>query len=255
MTIYKNDIVDIDLESGSIHRSFLKHSIGKGDIKANRFGVRVYRNGEAVTLGSATCQGFFMAPDGTNLQIQGSSLTGVSGNVAYVILPQNCYAVEGQFCLAIKLIDSSAGITGTVRIVDGVVDNTGTTGAVSPTSTIPTSTEIIAAYNNAVGVIDNAVRFDITQSIAQAGRKRARDNIRAAAYTMLAPAFSESSTYAVGDCVIYDQDLWRCKAAVSTAGSWTGSTNWKKIALANEVGAMITIQNISDNKYRIVFSR
>ena len=80
MAIYKNDIVDIDLESGDIHRSFMKHSIGKGDVKANRFGVRVFRNGEQVTLGSTTCQGFFMAPDGTNLQISGGTYTSVSAN-------------------------------------------------------------------------------------------------------------------------------------------------------------------------------
>ena len=31
MAIYKEDIVDIELESGTIHRSFLCHAIGLAD--------------------------------------------------------------------------------------------------------------------------------------------------------------------------------------------------------------------------------
>ena len=178
MALYKEDIIDIELESGSIHRSWMNHAIGLGDVKANRFGVRIFRNGEAVNIGSGTCQGFFMRPDGTNLQIQGSTYTGVDGNLAWVQLPQDAYAFQGQFCLAIKLI--GGGITGTMRIIDGMVDNTGTTGAVSPTSTVPTSQEIIAAYNNAVAVIDNSVRHDIDQSLTAAQKTRARTNIEAA---------------------------------------------------------------------------
>ena len=178
MALYREDIVDIELESGSLHRSWMNHAIGLGDVKANRFGVRIFRNGEAVNIGSGTCQGFFMRPDGTNLQIQGSTYTGVDGNKAWVQLPQDAYAYQGQFCLAIKLI--GGGVTGTMRIIDGMVDNTGTTGAVSPTSTVPTSQEIIAAYNNAVAVIDNSVRFDIDQSLTAAQKAQAISNIGAA---------------------------------------------------------------------------
>ena len=61
MAIYHEDIVDIELESGNIHRSFAKHSIGSGDAAANRFGVRVLRNGEAVDLTGASCQSRPMA--------------------------------------------------------------------------------------------------------------------------------------------------------------------------------------------------
>ena len=178
MAIYKNDIVDINLETGSIYRTFLKRSIGLGDVKADRFGVRVFRNGTAVNIEGSSCQGFFMRPDGTNLKIQGSTYTSVSGNTAYVILPQDAYAYEGVFTLAIKLI--GGGVTGTMRIVDGVVDNTGTAGAVSPTSTVPTSAEIIAAYEAAVAVVDGAVRYDITQSLSSSAKGKARTNIDAA---------------------------------------------------------------------------
>ena len=179
MGIYHEDIVDIDLSrNGTICRSFMNKAIGEGDTMANRFGVRVFRNGEEENIESSQCQGFFMAPDGTNILISGSSYTGVTGNKAWVQLPQGCYANEGQFSLAIKLI--GGGVTGTMRIVDGVVSNTGATGAVMPTSQVPTSAEIIAAYDQAIEVIDNSVRFDITQDKTDAQKKTARENIEAA---------------------------------------------------------------------------
>lgn len=178
MEIYKEDIVDIELETGTIHRSFMNKTIGLSDNKGDRFGVRLFRNGVAENVSAATVTGLFMAPDGNNYIISGSGNYWVSENVAGVILPGACYAVEGQFCLAIKL--SLSGVVSTVRIIDGVVSNTGTTGAVVPSSSVPTSDQIIAAYNNAVEMSNNSVRFDISQSIDQAGQIRARNNIQAA---------------------------------------------------------------------------
>ena len=35
--------------------------------------------------------------------------------------------------------------------------------------------------------------------------------------------FSTSSTYAVGDYVVYNGKLWKCKTAVTKAGAWTGN--------------------------------
>lgn len=41
--------------------------------------------------------------------------------------------------------------------------------------------------------------------------------------TSAAPAFSTSSTYAVGDHVTYNGALYRCTTAVTTAGAWDAS--------------------------------
>ncbi len=151
MAIYHEDLVNIELQTGTVHRSFLMHSIGSADSAANRFGVRVFRNGEEVDLTGCTCQGFFRNSNGENIAL--TSAGTVDGNVAYVTLPQACYNYAGQFCLAIKLI--GGGVTGTVRIVDGMVDNTNTGGAVAPTETVPTYQEILATYGDMVDIVED----------------------------------------------------------------------------------------------------
>ena len=52
------------------------------------------------------------------------------------------------------------------------------------------------------------------------------------AFLNMAPPFSESSTYAVDDIVLYDTGLYKCHTAVVTPGSWTGSTNWQVYKLS-----------------------
>lgn len=143
MALYKEDIVDIDLAKDRLHRSFLPHSIGTGDVAANRFGIRVFRNGEEESLTGCSCFGYFRDPMGNNIAL--TSHGTIDGNLAYITLPQACYNYDGQFTLAIKLI--GGGVTGTMRIVDGVVDNTNTGGAVAPTETVPTYTEVLAVYD------------------------------------------------------------------------------------------------------------
>lgn len=175
MAVYREDLIDIELESGSIHRSFLNRAIGKGDNLANRFGVRLYRDGEAVNISDASCQGIFMAPNGQNILLNGSSLTSVSGNVAWVQLPQACYNHEGPFTLAIKVIGD--GVIGTMRIVDGIVNNTGSDEAVAPVGTIPTYQEILAVYDQMLEAKAGAVRYDIAQTLTKPQRAQARDNI------------------------------------------------------------------------------
>ena len=150
MAVYREDIVNIELSSGSIHRSFLNHTIGSGDAEANRFGVRVLRNGAAVDLSGVVCQGYFRNANGENIAL--TSVGAVSGNKAYVTLPQACYNVEGNFTLSIKLV--GGGVTGTMRIVDGMVANTGTAGAIAPTEDIPTYEEILAVYEEMVEALD-----------------------------------------------------------------------------------------------------
>ena len=178
MAVYKRDIIDINLETGNIYRSWLKHSIGYKDQKADHFGVRVFRDGEAVSLTGVSVQGVFMPPQGSPIAITSGNI--VSGNVAEVVLPQACYNYDGQFTLAIKLVDSTNSVTGTVRIVDGMVDNTHASGTVAPTSAVPTYQEVLSVYEQAIVVIGKSVRFDTDQSLTDAQKTTARTNIAAA---------------------------------------------------------------------------
>lgn len=177
MAVYKRDMVDINLETGNIQRTFLNHSIGLHDKKADHFGIRVFRNGEPVDLSGVSVQGVFMPPQGDPIAITSGNI--ISGNVAEVVLPDACYNYDGQFCLAIRLVDVTNSVTDTVRIVDGVVDNTHSGGTISPLPVEPTWAEIKAAYEQAIAAINKTVRFDAAQSLTDTQKLQARTNIGA----------------------------------------------------------------------------
>ena len=196
---YHQDIVSIDLDCGVIHRSFLHRSIGKGDSNANRFGVRVFRGKDAVDLSGVSCQGFFRNSNGENIAL--TSYGTVEGNKAFVTLPQACYNYDGQFTLAIKLV--GGGITGTMRIIDGMVDNTNTGDAVAPTGSVPTYQEILALYAEmeeateaAEAVVTKSVRYDTEQELTDTQKAQARTNIGAADAAKAVSVESQSFTAA-----------------------------------------------------------
>ena len=58
----------------------------------------------------------------------------------------------------------------------------------------------------------------------------------------IAPAFSSSSTYAVGDYCTYEGLLYKCTTAVSTAGAWNAA-NWSAVAVTDEMPAPITVDS------------
>lgn len=148
MAIYKEHIVDVELTAGTIQRSFLMKAIGEGDDDADRFGVRVLRNGEEVSLTGVSCKGYFIRADGETVVLTNGT---ISGAVAYVTLTESCYTVEGQFSLAIKL--TGGGVTGTMRIVDGVVSNTTTGTIVDPGTVLPTIETLLEMIEEAVETI------------------------------------------------------------------------------------------------------
>ena len=206
MAIYKSDIVDINLETGSIHRSFLKHAIGTADQAADRFGIRAFRDGAPVDLSGASCYGYFRNSHGTNIALTSNGT--VSGNVAYVTLPQACYNYEGNFTLAIKLLVS--GVTSTVRIIDGVVDNTNTGSAVAPTSAVPTYSEILEQYDAMVAAT-------------------------AVANGAIATTFNAATVYPAGSYVINDSALYRITADHAANVTWANTSK-----VATNFGAEVT---------------
>lgn len=156
MAIYNEHIVDIDMESGTIHRSFINKSIGEGDSNGNRYGVRLFRNGEPVDMTGVTCNGYFVRHNGTSVAISGQK----SGNKCYVELPLSCYTVEGTFKLSIKLTKGTTTIT--ALIIDGEVVDTVTGAIIDPGSVIPD----ISAFATLVSRVETAAEtiedFDIS---------------------------------------------------------------------------------------------
>ncbi len=56
----------------------------------------------------------------------------------------------------------------------------------------------------------------------------------------LATEFSTASTYAVDDLCVYEGRLYKCTVAVTTAGAWTGSTNWESTDIAANIPTVPT---------------
>lgn len=160
MAIYREDMVTIELESGNIHRSFTNKAIGEGDANGNRFGFRCIRNGEPVNLSGSTIIGHFIRADGTTVEINGGAVTGYT---AFVTLPASCYAVEGNFTLAIKLI--GGGVTGTIRMVDGTVIRTTNGAVIDPGNVIPDLSDYLAVVEDAEEAADAVIRFSVTAEL------------------------------------------------------------------------------------------
>lgn len=65
----------------------------------------------------------------------------------------------------------------------------------------------------------------------------------------IASTYSSSSTYAVGDYVLYSGQLYRCTTAISTAEAWT-SAKWTAVALGDDVSDLKSA--ITEKTYNLV---
>lgn len=143
MAFYKEDIANIELESGTVFRTFNNKMIASGDVSGNIYGVRLFRNGNPVSMSGASCVGYFIRSDGITLVINGT----VSNGIAYVELPEAAYAVGGNFTLAVKV--SGTGFAETMRIIDGTVVLTSTGTIADPASEIPSLADLMAVIGRA----------------------------------------------------------------------------------------------------------
>ena len=156
MAIYREDIIDIELQSGSVHRSFANMMIGGGDDDGNRYGVRLLNNGEPVSMSGAACVGYFMRANGTTIVINGT----VANGVAYVELPPAAYVIEGQFTLVIKV--SGTGYAETMRIVDGTVIRTTTNDMIDPGTVVPSLASLMEVISRAETAADRIDAISVT---------------------------------------------------------------------------------------------
>ena len=68
----------------------------------------------------------------------------------------------------------------------------------------------------------------------------------------IASTYSSSSTYAVGDYVLYSGQLYRCTTAISTAEAWT-SAKWTAVALGDDVTDLKSALNTVNGNITEVF--
>ena len=61
-------------------------------------------------------------------------------------------------------------------------------------------------------------------------------------FSMIAPNYSDSSTYSINDLVIKDALLYRCTTNISTAETWN-SSHWTQTTVAAEILALRALAN------------
>ena len=88
-----------DLSAGAA-RVLLRQPLATLDAHAHAFAVEVKQGGEAADLAGARCEGWLIRADGVTVPIDGV----IEGSTATVTLLPACYAVQGRFALAVKLV-------------------------------------------------------------------------------------------------------------------------------------------------------
>ena len=66
------------------------------------------------------------------------------------------------------------------------------------------------------------------------GLQRFKANLDAQTNDLISAVYDNTKTYDVGDYVIYNNDLYRCTTAITTAEAWTAA-HWTQVALGDDV--------------------
>ena len=126
--------------------------------------------------------------------------------------------------------------TGSVDLISGIrPKNNGTFPLVDAKDVrVDDNTRLDEALSDVNSDLDATVRVDIAQTFTAAQKAQGRNNIDTPAVTSVAPAYSASSTYNVGDYVTYNGELYKCRVVIDTAEDWT-SNHWRKSSVNSEI--------------------
>ena len=161
-------------------------------------------DGNTVAL-TGTPAGVLLRPDNTDVALTCS----VSGGVVSATLPANCYDVPGRFGLTIFITSGSSKTA--IYAAVGTVTRT-SSGTVAP-GTSQSVVDLINAINAAV----NSIPASYSALLAD-----------------IAPTYSDSALYSVGQYAWYDGDLKRCIVPITTAESYTAA-HWTSAVLGQDV--------------------
>ena len=147
-----------------------KGNFFEDDNLGNLVGVHVFNNGSPEIL-SGSCTGYCVLATGASIPVNGT----VSGNSAYIILPDSAYSVPGPIIVILKLVNSSV-ITTLAAVCTTVVG----VGGVASDPSAAIIAEWTAQINAAIATVEgNSVRYDTTQSLTTAQKNQAKQNIGA----------------------------------------------------------------------------
>ena len=183
---------------------YLNGNLFSMDNSGNLIGVNLSRNGVPYSGGGSVSASVIRA-DGATVAVTGA----LSGNLATVVLPQSAYVVPGVLSVVIKLT-----VSGEVATIGAIVSNvyqSSTDTTVDPGTIIPSITALIAEIEAAVATIPADY---------------------SALWTSIAPAFSSSASYGVGQYVTYDGAVYRFVSI--HAGSWNAS-DVERISVGNDL--------------------
>lgn len=176
------------------------------DNQGNLIGVNVMDDGDPATL-SGTVSGNVIRSDGATVAVTGV----LTGNQAYIILPQTAYAVPGVVSIVIKL--TGGGSTTTLCAVVAQVYLSATGTMVDPGTIIPSISDLIDAIDSAVA----SIPADYSTLWAE-----------------LAPNFSSSKTggYVIGEYVTYNGKIYQF--INNHSGTWAAA-DVKEVNICGEL--------------------
>lgn len=98
--------------------------------------------------------------------------------------------------------------------------------------------DIDTGMKRAQDAADDA-QSDATQALLDASTASATatsaDAKASGAIASMAATFSDTSTYSVGNYVIYNNILYKCIVAVTVPGPWSGTLNWERASISSVV--------------------
>lgn len=194
----------VDLANGE-PAAFSLRQLYYADENANRIGAIVLMNGEPFPL-SGTCTGTAIRADGTTVPMTGT----VEDNQAYITLIADCYAVEGDIQIFVKL--TTGDVTATLVAAIGTVRLTETGAVIDPGEIIPSVSALITAINDAV----ESIPADYSALLAA-----------------IAPAYADLTfPVTAGTWCWYSGSLYRAKVDIPASETWTAA-HWDSATLSN----------------------
>lgn len=174
---------------------------------AHKFIVTCTKDGEQVQL-TGTVTAYVLLTNGHTQRLESGGTTpytGIENGKAWATLHQACYAVPGRFQISIFVTDTH-GVTTCVYAAVGVIQRSAMDNEYDPGDAVPTINDLeawIAACQQATAdaqdAASHAVRYTDTQTLTDAQKSVARNNISAASENDVADLQSTVSSVIIED--------------------------------------------------------